>query len=799
MRGAKPRTTTILLALLTCTFAAPLSGDQKEPPAEGKVEATEQFHFLGPHLFPFEKGIGGLIPHDMNGDGRTDLILVDMRASKFQMLLQKDEGVDEEEKPAEWPEGEPNELQPDRLLAKDEVQINETLLGYVVGGFAGDRAAITYFTDGKELVVQRRDEAGNYETAQRFLLDLESNFCGGFECEDLDGNGTEDLVFLGQDTLLILLQDKGGKLAEPRRHPIAKEKSVGLVLGDANNDGRPDILYRSPGTRYPLRIRLTQPDGSPGPEYRFRMPSPRDVAVGNCAGDDRNEIAVIESTTNRVKLLRWELQEKAPMEGTEAGALELVPFPKDQKAKLRSFAIADVDGNGLPDVVLTEPDAARMTLVRSQKGTGLLPVESFPSLEEATSLTAFIAPDGSTELALCSKKEGMLGISRYDAKSGRLEYPRPVDVGGEPSAVAVAQSAGAGPHLYCSVRGAEEEQQGKGGAGKKGPVELVTVGRGETGYQVVRRQVLEGLKEPPAQLLAVDADGNGLADLLAFPEYEPPLLLIQDDAGSFAVVSERPGFHKHMLRNLKPAAVAAAGPRAGGGPGLFLGNRNLVRAVRYDGSNLVVEDQYSSTNARTSYAALAAADLDGDTETDILAADYTSKWLAVLQRNEKGVYEVTRNIEIGPFEFLGLTTADVDGDGAAEVLIVGQDKLGVLFLTEGGPELKEIATIETDQKETAYAQVVIDDLNADGKNDLLLREIQKHQLEVFYLRPDGEWKTGMRFKVFEGRTFARREQAAPEPREAVTGELTGDGLTDVAIIVHDRVIVYPQQGPSTQD
>ncbi|MCK4374233.1 MAG: hypothetical protein KAX19_02855, partial [Candidatus Brocadiae bacterium] len=80
-------------------------------------------------------------------------------------------------------------------------------------------------------------------------------------------------------------------------------------------------------------------------------------------------------------------------------------------------------------------------------------------------------------------------------------------------------------------------------------------------------------------------------------------------------------------------------------------------------------------------------------------------------------------------------------------------------------------------------------------NDLLLREAKKHQLEIFYRDPDGEWKTGMRFEVFEARTFDRR-QGQPEPREVVAAELTGDGLTDIAIIVHDRVIVYPQQNPA---
>lgn len=775
----------ILAALCACLSVA--AADEPKP------TAPPRFCFLGPHLFPFEQGVAGLTPYDMNGDGKTDLVVMDPRASKFHILLQKRAGEAPKEEPSAWTEKRVNELEPDRLLAKEEVRISEPLMGYVVGGFAGSDAAIAYLTGGKELVVERKDKDGKWEVAQRFLLDLGSTFAGGFEAADLDGNGKKDLVFLAENDVLIFFQDAEGKLAEPRRHPIANEKSGGLVLGDANNDGRPDLVYISPGTRYPLQIRLTRPDGSPGPEYRFRMPAPRSVAIGplaagDCTGNGRNDIALIESTTNRIKLLRWQLRERATAEATETGGIELVPFPKDEKAKMRSYVIADVDGDGLPDAVVTEPGAARVSLIRSRKGAGLLPLESFPSLQETSGMAAVKAPDGRADLILCSRKEGIVGLSRFDPESGRLEYPRPVDVGGEPYAVAAAQPGSRKEaYLYCSLRGPKKRGD------EKGPVELVTLERQGSGYGVAQRQFLEGLKEPPVRLLPVDADGDGLTDLLAFPEYESPLLLVQGRDGRFTDVTGAPGFRLQLLRNLKGAAVDTAVPKRSQPPAMFLGSENLVRVVRYAEGNLVVEDQFSSANPRSSYAALAAADLDGDGETEILAADYTTKWLSVLKRDEKGIYQVTRNIEIGPFEFLGLVPADLDGDGKAEVLIVGQDQLGVLFLSEGGPDLVEIATIETDQKETAYAQVAIADLNGDGRNDLLLREVRQHQLEILYRTSDDKWQRGMRFKVFEGRVLDRPEVTAPEPREVVAADVTGDGLTDIAIVCHDRVIVYPQE------
>jgi hypothetical protein len=51
-----------------------------------------------------------------------------------------------------------------------------------------------------------------------------------------------------------------------------------------------------------------------------------------------------------------------------------------------------------------------------------------------------------------------------------------------------------------------------------------------------------------------------------------------------------------------------------------------------------------------------------------------------------------------------------------------------------------------------------------------------------------------RWQVFEERTFRqRRPVESPEPREALVIDLTGDGKADLAILVHDRILVYPQE------
>jgi hypothetical protein len=50
-----------------------------------------------------------------------------------------------------------------------------------------------------------------------------------------------------------------------------------------------------------------------------------------------------------------------------------------------------------------------------------------------------------------------------------------------------------------------------------------------------------------------------------------------------------------------------------------------------------------------------------------------------------------------------------------------------------------------------------------------------------------------RWPVFEERTFRGRRSELPEPREALIVDVTGDGKNDLVVLVHDRILVYPQE------
>jgi len=46
--------------------------------------------------------------------------------------------------------------------------------------------------------------------------------------------------------------------------------------------------------------------------------------------------------------------------------------------------------------------------------------------------------------------------------------------------------------------------------------------------------------------------------------------------------------------------------------------------------------------------------------------------------------------------------------------------------------------------------------------------------------------------VFEQHTFRGAADALPEPREALAANVTGGRKNDLVVVVHDRILVYPQ-------
>jgi len=127
------------------------------------------------------------------------------------------------------------------------------------------------------------------------------------------------------------------------------------------------------------------------------------------------------------------------------------------------------------------------------------------------------------------------------------------------------------------------------------------------------------------------------------------------------------------------------------------------------------------------------------------------------------------------------------------IALLGPNEVGTMAMSGKVWEFSELDSYETPIKDGHLADVVSGDLNNDGRKDLVFLETAKNYLDLVTFELPHKLVPADRWQVFEERTFRSRRNDSLEPREAVIADVTGDKKNDLIVLVHDRILVYPQE------
>ena len=181
-----------------------------------------------------------------------------------------------------------------------------------------------------------------------------------------------------------------------------------------------------------------------------------------------------------------------------------------------------------------------------------------------------------------------------------------------------------------------------------------------------------------------------------------------------------------------------------------------------------------------------------------MLVDTGVKRLRILRKEQPDPqYTAWKEIELGDFPFRSARRGDLNCDGQEDFLLFGGSRFAVLYAGRTDPELKEIASFETALEKVFFADVVVGDLSHDDKTDLIVLDTRSHYLEILDYDAEAGLRHVMHFKIFEDKSFTSSDESGgAEPREGIVADVTGDGMNDLIILVHDRLIVYPQDAGS---
>jgi hypothetical protein len=206
-----------------------------------------------------------------------------------------------------------------------------------------------------------------------------------------------------------------------------------------------------------------------------------------------------------------------------------------------------------------------------------------------------------------------------------------------------------------------------------------------------------------------------------------------------------------------------------------------------------VVDQFNARESSTEIAAAFALDISGDGEREILLFDQRNREIQILRRNDRGVFNYSEAVPVGDIDLVAGYQIDYNRDGLEDLFLLGKDRFWVIPMGIPGYRAETVLSHETDLEAIRYGDTAVGDLNNDGVTDLIAVDVRSNLVEIL-TRTGYELFSALHFKVFESDpNIKQRGSQSGEPRETLIADLTGDGLNDLVLLVHDRVLLYPSE------
>jgi hypothetical protein len=746
--------------------------------------ATNSFGFSGHETYPIDDGINLLHAAVLDGDGLNDLIVVNNLRSKINLLYNQTGKTNRaDSKPPR--KLEINELPPDARFRVDSIPTDERIAGLAVADLNGDgRPDLVFYGDAKDLEIIYNQGTNGWSEPKRWHIEDGRMDGNALVVGDLNGDSRPDIVLLGDNgSLYFLPQQPDRTFGEPQKIAYSGTPKA-VQIADVDGDGLNDLLLVDWDSLTPFRFRLQNAAGQLGPQIYFKTQPIRTYCADNLEGGAKNFVVTIAQNSSRAEVSEFTRKPAETLSGAfRRGQFQILPLNKTDAAQ-RGVLWADVNGDGRPDLLVAEPESGQLSVYLQQPDGSLAPPKTFPTLAGVSQLAASDwNGDGHPEIFLLSQSERAVGITAFD-KGGRLPFPTLVPLDGKPLVMAVGPlKAGAKPALAVIV---DKD-------GQRSLVTRTTDGKTRT------QKLSDSFKSNPATLAIQDVNQDGLADLVVLIPYEKIKVLLQKAGGDFDEEDvDPPG------GAIEQPWLASADVDGDGKTELLLPQNNFVRAVvleqqtrTQDSTNkpawvFRVKDQINGASSDSRIVGATAVVNGTNSMPSLFLLDAEHKQLTLCERDTNGVWRVARNVELPVSDFSGLKSVALGGTNVQSVAFLGQNAVAWMPLAGDVWDFTTLDGYDTPIKDGYLNDVVAGDLTGSGRKDLVFLETAKNNLDLVRFDSNHKLVPGERWQVFEAHTF-RGVNAVPEPREALVIDVTGDKKNDLVVLVHDRILVYPQE------
>ena len=248
---------------------------------------------------------------------------------------------------------------------------------------------------------------------------------------DVDGDGKADMVVAGYQTAVYLNNSTSGSItsssfAAPVFLPIS---SAEVAVGDIDGDGKPDLVFIN-GFDSVRILRNTSTTGSVsfGSPVAFiinNWETPQAIAIADIDGDGKPDVVIGNNSSGNISIYHNE----ASAGTINTGSLSL-PLDFYGGGEYSSIAVEDIDGDGKPDIVAVgngdSVQVFRNTCTPGNINGIAAPVSFAVGNGSFAVLTADIDGDGKADIVVTNTTDSTLSVLRNTSSAGNISFTNQV-------------------------------------------------------------------------------------------------------------------------------------------------------------------------------------------------------------------------------------------------------------------------------------------------------------------------------------------------------------------------------------
>jgi hypothetical protein len=517
---------------------------------------------------------------------------------------------------------------------------------------------------------------------------------------DLNGDGIPDIVAANVFgnfccSVSVLLGNGDGTFEPPQTIPV-DASSFYLAVGDVNGDGKPDLIIanfinKGYGTGDTVSVLLGNGDGTFGPARTF--------AVGK--GPD-------------------------------------------------SVAIADVNGDGIPDLVVgtygdfSAGSPGNTVAVLLGKGDGTFgPPQTFVAGQGPSAVAvADLNGDGKPDLIVANQHDRDVSVLLGNG-DGTFGPQQTFATGKVVSndGLAVADLNGDGKPDIITANWASSNTVS------------VLLNNGEGTFQPQQTFATGTL---PYSVAVADVNGDGKPDLIVSNQSDSDAsVLLGNGDGTFRS-------QKTFALGLVSLSMNVADLNSDGKPDLIANGTVLLG--NGDGT---FQDQPTFA-VGTFPRSIAMADLNGDGKPDIVTANFRSRTVSVLLGNGDGTFQTQKTFPVGLLP-TAVAVADVNGDGKPDLIVTGNLNRVAVLLGNGDGTFQSPHFFPVGSGARTSAALAVTDLKGDGKPDIITADSGSNTVSVLLDQGDGSFGPTETVPLGHG------------PHLVAVADVNGDGKPDLVV------------------